>query len=77
MSMGDKPARDPNAELWIKGGGEKGKSTNPWTARLTIDVTAAMRGRIKIIAFERGTTVAEMLRGLLDAEFGTPGEARG
>jgi hypothetical protein len=77
MLMGDKPARDPNAELWIKGGAEGGDATNPWTARLTIDVTPALRGRIKIIAFERGTTVAEMLRGLLEAEFGTPGEARG
>ncbi len=77
MQMGDKPARDPTAELWIKGASAKGESTNPWTARLTIDVTPALRGRIKIIAFERGTTVAEMLRGLLEAEFGTPGESQG
>jgi len=39
------------------------------TARLTIDVTPEMRGRIKIAAFRRGTTVAEMLRDLLAREF--------
>ncbi len=69
MLLGDKPARDPTADLWIKGGADKAESTNPWTARLTIDVTPALRGRIKIVAFERGTTVAEMLRELLEREF--------
>ena len=39
------------------------------TARLTIDVTPAQRGRIKIAAFERGMTVADMLRVLLEREF--------
>lgn len=34
-------------------------------ARLTIDVTPDLRGRIKIAAFERGVTVAYMLRTLL------------
>ncbi len=72
MSMSDKPARDPKAELWIKGGTDKAESSNPWTARLTIDVTPALRGRIKVIAFERGTTVAEMLRELLEREFEQP-----
>ena len=45
------------------------------TARLTIDVTPALRGRIKITAFQRGLTVAEMLRALLDREFPDGGEA--
>jgi hypothetical protein len=74
MSMGDKPTRDPMAEMWIKGGADKVESANPWTARLTIDVTPALRGRIKVIAFERGTTVAEMLRELLEREFEKPAE---
>ena len=39
------------------------------TARLTIDVTPALRGRIKITAFQRGQTVADMLRDLLTREF--------
>jgi hypothetical protein len=40
-----------------------------FTARLTIDVTPALRGRIKVIAFGRGITAAEMLRELLEREF--------
>lgn len=44
-----------------------------YTARLTIDVTPELRGRIKLAAFGRGTTVAELLRALLDREF--PAEA--
>ena len=39
------------------------------TARLTIDITPELRGRIKIAAFGRGTTVADMLRDLLAREF--------
>jgi hypothetical protein len=46
-----------------------------FTARLTIDVTPELRGRIKVAAFQRGVTVAEMLRELLDREF--PGDPRG
>ncbi len=41
----------------------------PW---LTIDVTADMRGRIKIAAFQRGQTVADMLRALFEREFPPP-----
>ena len=40
-----------------------------FTARLTIDVTPELRGRIKVAAFRRGVTVAEMLRALLAREF--------
>ncbi len=40
-----------------------------FTARLTIDVTPALRGRIKIVAFRRGVTVADMLRELLAREY--------
>ena len=40
-----------------------------FTARLTIDVTPELRGRIKIAAFRRGQTVADMLRDLLAREF--------
>jgi hypothetical protein len=42
-----------------------------FTARLTIDVTPALRGRIKIVAFRRGVTVADMLRELLAREYPT------
>lgn len=39
--------------------------SSTFTARLTMDVTPDLRGRIKITAFERGVTVAYMLRTLL------------
>jgi hypothetical protein len=42
---------------------------NLYTARLTIDVTPGQRGRIKVAAFHRGLTVADMLRALLAREF--------
>ena len=45
-----------------------------FTARLTIDVAPALRGRIKIAAFQRGLTVADMLRALLEGEFPADGE---
>jgi len=38
-------------------------------------VTPALRGRIKIAAFQRGLTVADMLRALLDREFPADGGA--
>lgn len=56
----EKPAQDPAAAF---------------TARLTIDVTPAMRGRLKVTAFQRGQTVADMLRALLDREFPDDGSA--
>lgn len=74
LSLGGRPVRDSVAESWVKGGGEQVSPTRVLTARLTIDVTPALRGRIKIIAFERGTTVAVMLRELLEREFGSPSE---
>ncbi len=41
----------------------------PFSARLTIDIAPALRSRIKITAFQRGQTVADMLRDLLAREF--------
>ena len=40
-----------------------------YTARLTIDVTPALRGRIKVVAFRNGVTAADMLRELLEREY--------
>jgi hypothetical protein len=40
-----------------------------FTARLTLDVTPEQRARIKVTAFRRGQTVADMLRELLAREF--------
>ncbi|MES0110042.1 hypothetical protein [Mesorhizobium sp. M0013] len=65
-------ARPGSAEDWIKES-EKARdrsSEGPgFTARLTIDITPELRGRIKIVAFQRGQTVADMLRDLLAREF--------
>lgn len=67
-------ARPSDADRWIKsadGSAARGKAASGFTARLTIDVTPELRSRIKVVAFQRGTTVAEMLRDLLDREFPT------
>jgi hypothetical protein len=70
QSFASRPA-DP--DRWIKsaadGSSKRVTAASGFTARLTIDVTPELRGRIKVIAFQRGTTVAEMLRDLLDREF--------
>ena len=68
-------ARPGAADAWVRAP-EAGTTPAPaYTARLTIDVKPALRGRIKITAFERGITVAEMLRALLEREFGDAGGA--
>jgi hypothetical protein len=69
-------ARPGDAERWIKTPDRAAERVLPaaesFSARLTIDVTADMRGRIKIAAFQRGQTVADMLRALFEREFPTP-----
>jgi hypothetical protein len=68
-SFATRPA-DP--ESWIKASdapSTRGSADGGYTARLTIDVTSDLRGRIKIAAFQRGVTVADMLRDLLAREF--------
>lgn len=64
-------ARPADAEQWIKAADTASGDTKPsgYTARLTIDITPELRGRIKIVAFQRGVTVADMLRDLLAREF--------
>ena len=71
-------ARPGDAESWIKApdtSSRRGDESSAFTARLTIDVTPALRGRIKVAAFRRGITVADMLRDLFAREFpADPGE---
>jgi hypothetical protein len=70
-------SRPGDPESWVRtpdrpanrGPGEE------FTARLTIDVTPALRGRIKVAAFHRGLTVADMLRTLFAREFPDDGGA--
>jgi len=57
---------------WIRSGGvsrTRGTAAATNSARLTINVTPMMRGRIKVAAFSRGITVADMLGELLAREF--------
>ncbi|WP_332116670.1 hypothetical protein [Azorhizobium caulinodans] len=65
-------SRPRDADSWVKAPDCADGATaagDLFTARLTVDVTPALRGRIKIAAFRRGETVADMLRALLAREF--------
>ena len=68
--IGRKPAADP-ASTWVRQADspEIAAKASIYTARLTIDVTPALRGRIKVVAFRRGLTAADMLRELLEREY--------
>jgi hypothetical protein len=68
-----------DADAWVRASrptkSKRNTKSDRFTARLTIDVTPGLRGRIKVAAFQRGTTVAEMLRDLLSRQF--PGDVGG
>lgn len=68
--IGRRPGADP-ASAWVRQAEALIAATKAsfYTARLTVDVTPAMRGRIKVAAFQRGVTAVEMLRELLEREF--------
>ena len=68
--IGSRPGADP-ASAWVQQVDAviATAKASVYTARLTIDVTPAMRGRIKVVAFQRGVTAVEMLRELLEREF--------
>ena len=67
----DFASRPADPEQWVKAVdiAPEHRPGATFTARLTIDVTPELRGRIKVAAFRRGVTVAEMLRDLLAREF--------
>jgi len=65
-------SRPGDADSWVKTpdvAAVRDPEAQSYTARLTIDVTPELRGRIKVTAFQRGVTVADMLRALLLREF--------
>ncbi|MBS7661573.1 hypothetical protein I0D00_06360 [Pseudomonas lalucatii] len=70
IGIGARPLADPQAEAWIRQGAavDSGKAAR-YTARLTLDVTPALRTRIKLAAFNRGVTVAQLLREVLEREY--------
>ena len=70
IAIGVRPPANLQADAWVRqGDGEALQKGDLFTARLTLDVTPAMRARIKVSAFTQGTTVAELLRALLEREF--------
>lgn len=68
--IGRRPGADP-AAAWLRHEGEGSglPAAALYTARLTVDVTPALRARIKLAAFGRGETVSAMLRALLEQRF--------
>ena len=65
-------ARPATPDEWVRASGDGRPAptgTDAYTARLTVDVTSELRGRIKIAAFRSGLTAADMLRALLEREF--------
>ena len=62
-------ARPFDPEAWVRSPDARTELASAYTARLTVDITPALRGRIKVAAFQRGLTVADMLRTLLEREF--------
>jgi hypothetical protein len=70
VGIGAGPPANPHPDACIRQGdaGALGKG-DLYTARLTLDITPAMRARIKVSAFTQGVTVADLLRGLLEREF--------
>ena len=74
MSEFDSPrgfaARPGAVERWVKApDAAHPVIADQFTARLTIDVTPALRRRLKFAALKRGLTVADMLRSLFEREF--------
>lgn len=66
IDIGARPLADPQAEAWVRQGAAiYHRKAERYSARLTLDVTPALRTRIKLAAFDRGVTMAEMLREVL------------
>ena len=73
--IGRRPSAGMAAEGWVQSGGEPARgdvttSRDRYAARLTVDVSRELRGRIKIVAFKQGFTVAKLVREILEREFG-------
>jgi hypothetical protein len=70
IAIGARPPANPHAQAWVRQGEADGiQKGDLYTARLTLDITPALRARIKVSAFTQGVTVAELLRGLLEKAF--------
>ncbi len=70
-------SRPGAAEAWIAGPQDAAAPTAlppVNSARLTIDVTPELRRRLKLVALQRGVSLADMLRELLHREYPDDGE---
>jgi len=72
--IGERPKADHAVESWVRCGDSVAAAASVTAvkvhaARLTIDVSPSLRGRIKVAAFRQGLTVADMLRALFEREF--------
>ena len=74
IGIASRPAIHPAAHAWVREGAGGDVDALPkaevYTARLSVDISAELRARIKVLAFQRGITVAQMLRELLEREYG-------
>jgi hypothetical protein len=62
-------ARPGAADRWIKAAEPvPSPPSDDFAARLTIDVTPETRRRLKRAALDRGTTLADLVRALIDRE---------
>jgi len=69
-AIGARPPTNPHAQAWIRQGDVDAlKRADLYTASLTLDITPALRARIKVSAFTQGVTVADLLRDLLERTF--------
>ena len=70
VGIGARPPANPRFGVRIRqGSADDLQKGDLYTARLTLDITPAMRSRIKVSAFTQGVTVADLLRTLLEREF--------
>jgi hypothetical protein len=65
------------ADTWVQlrtglDGTEAPSKAHIYTARLTLDITPELRHRIKLAAIGAGSTVADMLRQVLEREYPEP-----
>ncbi|WP_194911190.1 chromosome partitioning protein ParB [Azospirillum sp. INR13] len=68
-------ARPGAPDAWVRRGEGRPAKAEVYTARLTVDITPELRGRIRIAAFRRGVTMAALLREVLEARFAGEEEA--
>ncbi len=62
-------------ERWINAGPTATPmSADAFSARLTIDVTPAMRQRLKLAAIAQNKTLADLMRALIDQHFPDTGK---